>query len=358
MTPVLSQSEPVFLAIFPTLVKQPLQVRPLSHFIAVQRFVNPIAAHLIVVVPHRHHVDAVAWFQTDFPVVLRHTRNHMIVRQMPTGTDETVLHPHIRILLRKRNLRHGILHEDGGMGFAVDMHDLALIVYKVLQAQRRGNHLTRGAEVIELPTCQGQNGHFQGGYLIVGLRGVCAQGTAELRVEVVFFLTALYQQGNGLITEEPDTDIRQIEMILLKLSERLYRGFLEHLLQHRGRLAIADEHPVILRHRGIEPETIAHHIGIGNRLQGLGGPDEDIATDHHRMQALRRSSHHLLIQRQLHTHQVLREFLTPFPTEHRQRHQHLTRNGIAGQTLALSTSMDQDTFLLRKPRFKLLTPDF
>ena len=94
-------------------------------------------------------------------------------------------------------------------------------------------------------------------------------------------------------------------MIFLQLSECLYRWFLKHLFQYRWRTAIADEHPVVFRYRGIEPQAITHHIRIGNRLQGLGGADEHIATHHHRMQGFRRSSHHLLVQRQLHTHQVL-----------------------------------------------------
>ena len=235
----------------------------------------------------------------------------MVVRQMPTRANIAVLHPDIRILLRKRNLHHGILHEDRGMGFAVDMHDLTLVVHKILQTQRRGNHLTRCAEMIELAPSQRQDGHLQGGYLIIGLRGVSAQGTAELGIKIVFLeiirgtLAPLHQQFNGLIAEQPHTDIRQIEMILLQLSKCLYRWFLEHLLQHRRCTAIADEHPMILCHRGIEPEAIAHHISIRDRLKGLGSADKHIATHHHRMQTFRRSRHHLLVQRQLHTHQIL-----------------------------------------------------
>ena len=174
VTPVLGQSLPVFLAILPTLLKQTFQIRPLCHLIAIDRLINPITAHLIITLTHRHHVDTIARFQTDLPVVLRHTRNHMVVGQLPTRSHKTVLHPHICILFRKGNLHHGILYEDGGMGFAVDMHDLTLVVHQVLQAQRRGNHLTRGTEVIELTTCQRQNSHFQRGDFIIRLRGSSA----------------------------------------------------------------------------------------------------------------------------------------------------------------------------------------
>ena len=161
MTPVPGQCDPVFLAIPAPLIKESSQIGTLSHLIAIKRFIDTITAHLIVALTHRHHIDAVARFQIHLPIIIRHTCNHMIVRQMPTGTYITVLHPHIRILFRKRNLHNGVLYEDRGMGLAVDMHDLALVVYEVLQAQRRGNHLTRRAEMIELTASQRQDSHFQ-----------------------------------------------------------------------------------------------------------------------------------------------------------------------------------------------------
>ena len=76
------------------------------------------------------------------------------------------------------------------------------------------------------------------------------------------------------------------------------------------------------------------------------------------MDIVRGHGHHLLIQRQLHTHQVLRETLSPFPTEHGQWHQHLSRHRITGQTFTLSASMNQDTFFLREPLLKRLLPSF
>ena len=91
------------------------------------------------------------------------------MRQMPMGSHKTVLYPYIRIFLRKQNLYEGILHEDRGMRLAIDMHDLALVVHEVLQAQRRSNHLTRCTEVVEFASRQWQNGNLQRGNLIIRL---------------------------------------------------------------------------------------------------------------------------------------------------------------------------------------------
>ena len=66
------------------------------------------------------------------PVVFRHTRNHMVMCQMPSGTHKAIFYPHIRILLSKRNLYKGILYEDRGMRLTIDMHYLALVDHKVL----------------------------------------------------------------------------------------------------------------------------------------------------------------------------------------------------------------------------------
>ena len=81
---------------------------------------------------------------------------------------------------------------------------------------------------------------------------------------------------------------------------------------------------MILGHRGIEPQTITHNIGIRNRLKGLGGTNQYIATDNHRMDTLGSHPHHLLVKWQLYAQQILREFLTTLPTEHRDGNQNLS----------------------------------
>ena len=73
------------------------------------------------------------------------------------------------------------------MGLAIQMHNLALIVHQILKPQRRGDHLLRRTEMIELTTIQGHNSHTQIGYFTIGLGRISAQGTAKLAIEVVFF---------------------------------------------------------------------------------------------------------------------------------------------------------------------------
>ena len=58
----------------------------------------------------------------------------MIVRELPTLAHMTILYPDICILLREVYLHQGVLHKDGGMGLAVEVHDLTLIVLQILDA--------------------------------------------------------------------------------------------------------------------------------------------------------------------------------------------------------------------------------
>ena len=81
---------------------------------------------------------------------------------------------------------------------------------------------------------------------------------------------------------------------------------------------------MVLSHLGIEPQTVAHHISIRDRLKGLGSTDIDITTHHHRMDAFRGHRHQLLIQWQLQGQQVLAQALSPFPTEHWNRCENLS----------------------------------
>ena len=58
------------------------------------------------------------------------------------GTDMAVLNPDIGILFCEVYIGSGILHKDTWMRLAVEMHDLALVVHQILNAQCGGNHLT------------------------------------------------------------------------------------------------------------------------------------------------------------------------------------------------------------------------
>ena len=142
-------------------------------------------------------------------------------------------------------------------------------------------------------------------------------------------------------------------MVALKGGECLNGRLLKHLFQDGRRTTAADEHPVILGDGSIQPQTVADDISIRDGLQGLRGTDEYITTHYHRMDAVRSHLHHLFIQWQLHTQEILCEALSPLPPEYWQGHQHLPRYSITGQSLALSTGMDEDAFLLAKPRIEL-----
>ena len=135
VTPVVCQGTPVLLAESLALSKEPTQVRALRQFIAVQRLIDTIAAHFIVLFANRYHIDTFPRFETDLPIVLWYTGDDMVVGKVPARSDITVFNPHIFILLRKRNLHNRILYEDRRMGFAVDMHNLTLVIDEVLQSQ-------------------------------------------------------------------------------------------------------------------------------------------------------------------------------------------------------------------------------
>ena len=161
MCPVTSQGSPILLTELTALGKEPMQIGTLCQIVAIQGFIDAITAHLVVALTHRHHIDTFTRFEADVPVVFGYTRNHMVVSQVPALTYIRVLNPYIRILLCQGNLRDGILHKDAWMRLTVEMHNLPLVVHQILKAQRRGNHLPRSAEMIELTTSQRHDGHFQ-----------------------------------------------------------------------------------------------------------------------------------------------------------------------------------------------------
>ena len=137
VAPVVSQGTPVLFTEGLALSKEPTQVCALCQFVAIQGFINAIATDLVAsVLSDRHHIDTLTWRQGDVPVVVRDTRDDMVVGEMPTLANMAVLDPDVAIFLRERNLHHGILYEDRGMGLTVEVHDLTLVVHEVLKPQR------------------------------------------------------------------------------------------------------------------------------------------------------------------------------------------------------------------------------
>ena len=138
-------------------------------------------------------------------------------------------------------------------------------------------------------------------------------------------------------------------MVAQQFVERLHRRFLKHTLQLVGTLTRHHENAVMRGSFGIEPQTVAHDIDIGNRLQGLGGADIDVAAHHHRAQTVGRGCHHLFVERNLQRKKVLRKPLSALPTEHGNRRENLPRRRIRRQATALSACVEQDSLLGGEP---------
>ena len=136
-----------------------------------------------------------------------------------------------------------------------------------------------------------------------------------LRFIIVGRRTALHEQAHGTVTEQPHSDISQIEMVVLQLLELTDGGFLQHTLQHLRRTAVADEDAMMAGHRGVEPDAIADDVGLRDWRQWLRGADEDIAADHHRVEPAGGRLHDVLIEGQLERQQVLRKSLSALPSE-------------------------------------------
>ena len=74
---------------------------------------------------------------------------------------------------------------------------------------------------------------------------------------------------HGPVAEQPHADVGEIEVVALQLLQSVGAGLLQHLLQHLWRVPVGDEHPMIAGHAGIEPQPVAHHIGLRHWRQGV-----------------------------------------------------------------------------------------
>ncbi len=232
------------------------------------------------------------------------------------------------------------------MGLAAVVHYLTLVIDYILYGKSRRNHLAARAVVVKLASRQGQNGHAQRAQLVVDDLRIGAERTPEIGIQVVFgdILTtagALHEQADGTVAEHPHAYVGKVKTCLQKVVKFGYARFLEHSLQHRGRLAVADEHTVVGGDGRIEPQAVAHHVGIGHGRQLLGSAYIYVAAYNHRMDIVGREAHQTLIQRKLQVEQRLRKALSALPSEHGNGCKYLTRRSIRRQPAALASGMEQ-----------------
>ena len=337
----------------------------------IETVVDVIGTHGIMHVADGHDVQTAARLERDSPVVAGHARHDVVVRERPVGADVAVFNPDVRVMRVKVNLGDGILNKNRRMGFAIMVHNLPLIADDILQREGRRNHLAGSAEMIELATRERHYGHGQLAQGGVVERGMRAQRTSEVGIQVVegHLLArngrqrlpaveprhgidrnaARHEQTDGTVAEQPDADVGQIELLPLERLKLFHGRLLKHLAQDMRRRTVGNEDTVIAGHGSIEPKAVADDIGLGHRRQRLRGADVDIATDDHRVESLGRHRHDALVERQLERQEVLRQTLASLPPEHGDGRQDFPRRRIAGQSAALSAGMQQDASLAAKP---------
>ena len=129
--------------------------------------VDMIATDGVLLIANGHHIDTLAWSQIELPIVLWDSCYNVVVSKGPPLAHVAVFNPEICIFLSKAEVADGILHKDAGMRFTTMVHNLALIVNQVLNAEGRRNHLARSSEMVELATLQRYDGHRELRELIV-----------------------------------------------------------------------------------------------------------------------------------------------------------------------------------------------
>ena len=303
---------------------------------------------------HRYDVDADTFGHIQRPVVTGHAGHDVLAMQAPLLPYATVLDPDVGIVGRETIAQVGILYEHGRMRLHLVVHDFALVDDQVLYTEGGRKQFAAGSIVIELAPRQRQDGHAQLVQLLVDNAGMFAQREAKVGIHVVIGqlsvrVRTLDEQFDGPVAQKPDADVHQEKVGFHQAAQFFDRGFLQHEVELVGISSRGNKNTVVLGQVGVYPQAIAHHIGLGNRLQGLGGTDIDIAAGNQGMQGLGSFLQNLLIERQLEGQEVLRQALSAGPPKYRYRGEHLARRRIARQTTALATGMQQDALLAPQP---------
>ena len=273
--------------------------------IAAESIVETIGAQYKLAVAVGFDVHALSAPQVHGAVVHGNAREHVVALQLPAGGEVTVFDPNVLEFGCERLLYAGVLREDGAVFLHPAAQDESLVFHHVLERGGRTDHLGGGAEVVEFSAREGEHGHGEAAQVFIDGGGMRAEGTTELRIEVVGHTAAVFaeraaaQERNGAVAQQPDAQIHERQVgggqFVLALDAR----FLEHEVELLRVVTMHEEHAVIARRCGVGPQAVAHHIGFWHRQEGLGGANIDVAARHEGAQAVGSGRHDALIERKL-----------------------------------------------------------
>ena len=158
------------------------------------------------------------------------------------------------------------------------------------------------------------------------LAGDVAVQVVVAQLAAVFGSAAEYVEC--AVAEQPHTYVHQEIGARGKLAELPYGGLLQHGGKFVGAVAVNDEDTVVRGKLGVDPDSVAHHVGFRNRPGTALGAYQHIAAGDERAQRVRRILHDFFIKRHLQREQRLANGLPGSPAENRHRRKHLANRGL------------------------------
>ena len=154
-----------------------------------------VGAHRQSLAVAGHQVHTLPPLQFEHPVVLRHSRHHILLRQLPSAAHVRVLQPDVFVGFREQRFHPCILREYRRLLLHLLLQDFPLVLHQVLQRQRRRQQFRCRSEVVEFPARQRQHRHTQPVDFLVLQARMLTHGAAEFAVEVIGHPLPLFVVG-------------------------------------------------------------------------------------------------------------------------------------------------------------------
>ena len=212
---------------------------------------------------------------------------------LPRFGDKGVFNPY-KTVARSGTLGDDcILREHRGLLLDTLLNDKPLVLDQILNFEGGRKQFGRGAEMVELASGQRQHGYFQLCQFGVVESGVQPERTAEIGVKVIVvdalhallrqqpvgrFAALAHQEMHGAVGKQPHADIHHGIVRLHEPRLLFGRRLLQHEIEHIRVFAAHHEHAVMRSLLHVGPKSVAHHVGIGDFLQRLGGTQVHVAA--------------------------------------------------------------------------------
>jgi hypothetical protein len=187
----------------------------------------------------------------------------------PTRGNTGIFNPDAVIILIEIHTGPGVLNKNFLSGFHLFVPDFALILLQIMDGARRSEQILIASKMIKTSLINRKNPYGKRFRIMV----VYAASFSKIRIQIIktrhpvhkllripIPTTQIKQKLGGSVRKQPDSGIKQIDIIAGKCLQGFCGRFLQHGCESGGIVSWANEDPVFGSNFGLGPNANTNYV--------------------------------------------------------------------------------------------------